>query len=72
MIQTKSFLISPPFNNLAHWVENSSSDIGELHTAYYELEELLSNSKNIKYIIQKDTSLGEVNKMRVSFWYNMN
>ena len=74
MVQTKSFLISPPFNNLAYWIENTSdlNSVEELYTCYYELEELLVNSNVTKYIMQKDTSLGEINKIRISFWYNMN
>ena len=71
MIQTKSFLIFPPFNNLFYWVENTSSNIEELRSAYYELEEIINNKKK-DYIIQKDTTLGEVNTMRISFWCNMN
>ena len=72
MIQTKLFSIYPPFNNLIYWVENYSEDISELHNLYYELIETLNNSKKEKILVQKSTSLGEMNKMQITFWRNMN
>ena len=72
MIQTKLYSIYPPFNNLVHWIENSSNDIGELYSAYYELLDILNKKSKDKLITQESISIGETNKMKITFWRNMN
>jgi len=71
MIQTKSYSISPPMNNLVYWVENSSENIQELFNIYYEMVDVIENSSNYK--VHKNTIFGtDSNTMKITIWKNMN